>query len=72
MVARDRDPVGWGARARVSGAAARLLARMAGEPATLDELVGRTGAPVGEVAGLIRELERAGRLGRLRGQLWPR
>jgi predicted Rossmann fold nucleotide-binding protein DprA/Smf involved in DNA uptake len=44
---------------------------MAGEPATLDQLVGRTGLAVGEVAGLIRELERAGRMERARGLLWP-
>ena len=44
---------------------------MAGEPATLDELVGRSGLTVGEVAGLIRELERAGRVERARGLFWP-
>jgi DprA winged helix domain len=55
----------------VGAAARRLHAGMAGEPATLDELVGRCGLPVGEAAGLIRELERAGRMERARGLLWP-
>jgi DNA processing protein len=56
----------------VGPAARRLHAGMAGEPATLDELVSRCGLPVGEAAGLIRELERAGRMQRARGLLWPR
>jgi DNA processing protein len=65
-------PVGWGGReAKISAAARRLHAVMAGEPATLDELVARSGMAVGTVAGLIRELERAGRLERARGVLWP-
>jgi DNA processing protein len=55
----------------VGAAARRLHAGMAGEPATFDELVGRSEAAVGEVAGLIRELERAGRIQRARGLLWP-
>jgi DNA processing protein len=70
--ARGEGRAGWGSRAvRISAPAARLLAEMAGEPATLDDLVGRSGSSVGEVAGLIRELERANRVGRLRGRIWP-
>jgi DNA processing protein len=61
----DGSTVGLGRHAR------RLHAEMAGEPATLDELVNRSGLTVGEVAGLIRELERAGRVRRARGLLWP-
>lgn len=65
-------PAGWGGPdAKISGAARRLHAGMAGEPATLDELLARSGMAVGVVAGLIRELERAGRLERARGVLWP-
>jgi DNA processing protein len=72
IAARAEGSTGWEGRAvRLSGPAARLLAGMAGEPATLDQLVSRTGSTVGEIAGLIRELERAGRIGRLRGQLLP-
>src|SRR5450631_4327413 len=69
--ATGSKPAGWGGpEAKVGGAARRLHAGMAGEPATLDELVIRSGMPVGEVAGLIRELERAGRIERVRGLLW--
>ena len=64
--------VGWeGSTAGLSRAARRLHATMSGEPATLDQLVSRAGLAVGEVAGLIRELERAGRVERARGLLWP-
>jgi DNA processing protein len=67
-----RTRVGWeGSTAELGRAARRLHAAMAGEPATLDQLVSRTGLAVGEVAGLIRELERAGRMERARGLLWP-
>jgi DNA processing protein len=70
--ARNRADAGWGVPGmRVSPAARRLHTGMAGEPATLDELVVRSEMPVGTVAGLIRELERAGRLERARGVLWP-
>jgi DNA processing protein len=63
---------GWGgAPTRVGRAARQLHAVMSGEPATLDDLVGRTGSTVGEIAGLVRELERAGRIERARGLLWP-
>jgi DNA processing protein len=63
---------GWGgSETRIGPAARRLHAGMSGEPATLDELVARSGMAVGEVAGLIRELERAGRMERARGLLWP-
>jgi DNA processing protein len=63
---------GWGgAPIRVGGAARALHTVMSGEPATLDALVGRTGSTVGEIAGLVRELERAGRIERARGLLWP-
>ncbi len=65
-------PAGWGeSEAKISRAARLLHAGMAGEPATLDGLVVTSGLAVGEVAGLIRELERAGRMERARGLLWP-
>ena len=70
--ARGEGRAGWGGRpVRISVPAGRLLAEMGGEPATLDDLVGRSGSSVGEIAGLIRELERANRVGRLRGRIWP-
>jgi DNA processing protein len=70
--ATGSKPAGWGGpEAKIGGAARRLHAGMAGEPATLDELVIQSGMAVGEVAGLIRELERAGRIERVRGLLWP-
>ena len=77
QLARTKSPppgagAGWdSSRTGLSRAARRLHAAMAGEPATLDQLVSRTGLAVGEVAGLIRELERAGRMERARGLLWP-
>ena len=71
-MAAARSGAGWGgAPVRVGRAAGRLHAAMSGEPATLDDLVGRTGSTVGEIAGLVRELERAGRIERARGLLWP-
>jgi DNA processing protein len=70
--ARAEADARWGQPGiRVGGSARRLHAGMAGEPATLDDLVARSGMAVGEVAGLIRELERAGRMERARGLLWP-
>jgi hypothetical protein len=44
---------------------------MGGEPATLDQLVALGGVTVGETAGLVRELERAGKIQRAQGRLWP-
>ncbi len=43
-----------------------------GEPATADQLAGRSGLPPERVSGALRELERAGCLQRSRGLLWPR
>ncbi|MCZ7536705.1 MAG: DNA-protecting protein DprA [Acidimicrobiia bacterium] len=43
-----------------------------GEPATADQLAGRSGLPPERVSGALRELERAGRAERSRGLLWPR
>lgn len=58
-------------KVRLSRPAGRLLRAMAGDPATIDQLVAMVGQSVGEVAGLIRELERAGRVKRAQGRLWP-
>jgi len=57
--------------AGVSGAARAVHRSLAGEPATLDEVVGRCALPLASVAGAARELERAGRLKRSAGKLWP-
>lgn len=69
-----RPPPERGARARLAGMSepARAVFRaLAGEPATLDQVVGRTRLTVATVAGAARELERAGRLQRASGRLWP-
>lgn len=57
--------------ADVSSDARRVHRAFGGEPATLDQLVARTGASVAMVAGAARELERSGRLHRAGGRLWP-
>jgi DNA processing protein len=63
---------GWDRPAVVlSPPARRLFRTMGGDPATLDQLVALTGATVGETAGLVRELERAGRVQRAHGRFWP-
>jgi len=72
VAARAGKATGWnGSTVGLGVAARRLHAGMSGEPATLDQLVSRSGVALGEVAGLIRELERAGRIERARGLLWP-
>lgn len=55
----------------VSRDARRVHRAFGGEPATLDQLVARTATSVAVVAGAARELERAGRLRRSGGRLWP-
>jgi DNA processing protein len=66
-------PRGWDAAppAPLPATARRLLAALAGEPATVDQAAGRCGLGLGEVAEAVRALERAGRLVRRRGLLWP-
>jgi DNA processing protein len=50
----------------------RAVARaLAGEPATADELVARTGLGPGAVAVAVAGLSRAGRAGRAHGLVWP-
>ena len=72
VAAATHGASGWnGPPAKLGAAAERLHAEMSGEPATLDQLVGRSGLPLGEGAGLIRQLERVGRIERARGVLWP-
>lgn len=61
-------------RAGLPGATAeeRSVARaLAGEPATADELVGRTGLTPGAVAVAVSGLIRAGRASRAHGLVWP-
>jgi DNA processing protein len=67
-------PGGWERPppAALSPAARRLLAALAGEPATSDQAAQRSGLPLGELSEAARALERAGRLERRRGLLWPR
>lgn len=55
------------------GTAARAVAHsFGGEPATADQIAGRTGLPPEEVSVALRDLERMGRVERSRGLLWPR
>jgi DNA processing protein len=55
----------------MSPPARAVFRALAGEPATLDQVVGRTKLAVATVAGAARELERVGRLKRSGGRLWP-
>jgi DNA processing protein len=49
-----------------------VVRALAGEPATADELVGRTGFAPGAVAVAVSGLARAGRVWRAHGLIWPR
>jgi DNA processing protein len=51
---------------------ARVLAALAGEPAGIDQLAGRTGVPPERLPGALRRLEQSGRIERRRGRWWPR
>ena len=55
----------------MSPGAASVLQACGGEPATVDQLVVRTGLGLGPVARAVTELEQTGRLVRQRGWLWP-
>lgn len=57
--------------ASLSADGAAALRALAGEPATLDQLAGRTGLAPGALALALVELERAGRALRSRGLWWP-
>jgi DNA processing protein len=63
---------GWEMRSAVSGAARHCLDACGGEPATIDQLVSRTGLSFDEIARCVAECERNGLLERSRGLLWPR
>ena len=65
---------GWAAKAPAElGSEARAVAHaFGGEPATADQLAGRTGLSPEQVSAALRDLERAGRVERSRGLLWPR
>ncbi len=61
-------------RAGLAGATAEELAvlrALGGEPATADELVGRTALAPGAVAVAVSGLTRAGRTSRAHGLVWP-
>jgi DNA processing protein len=68
------DARGWRTPPAVpmSADATALLAALAGDPATLDQLAERCGLRAAAAAGAIRELERAGRIVRERGLIWPK
>ncbi|HEY1738355.1 MAG TPA: DNA-processing protein DprA [Acidimicrobiia bacterium] len=42
-----------------------------GEPATIDQLLGRTGLSTAAVSAALRELERVGAVSRRSGRIWP-
>lgn len=73
LVAGGRG-AGWAPpAAAVLSTDARVVAHaLGGEPATSDQVAGRTGLDADRVSAALRELERAGRLERNRGLLWPR
>jgi DNA processing protein len=70
-VERSRHPAADPTRVPLGADATATLAAFGGEPATLDQLVERVRRPVGAIAGAVRELERAGRVRRSGGRLWP-
>jgi DNA processing protein len=49
-----------------------VLRALAGEPATVDDVIVRTGLSPGPVARALRDLERGGCVERRRGFVWPR
>jgi DNA processing protein len=51
---------------------ARVLRALAGEPATPDQLVSRTGLDPGALALVVTELARSGWILRHEGLVWPR
>ncbi len=53
------------------GAPYRVLQACAGEPASSDDLVSRTGLPPAEVAAAAATLQKSGHLSRSRGLWWP-
>jgi DNA processing protein len=59
------------ARVPPGGDAGRVLRACGGEPATLDQLAGRTGFAVPALAGIVRALERDSWLTRKDGLYWP-
>jgi DNA processing protein len=66
------DGGGWHARPRPDDPdEASVLAAFGTDPASTDQLVGRTGLPAGRVAGALRRLERAGAVSWSRGRWWP-
>lgn len=68
------DPTARWRRADTSGVdpdERATLDALAGEPATLDQLVGRTGFAPGRVAGALRRLEQRRLVEHRRGRWWP-
>jgi DNA processing protein len=65
---RDREPT----RASPSADGTRIVAALAGEAATLDQLASRTRLAPDRVALTIIELERLGWVERAQGAIWPR
>jgi DNA processing protein len=57
--------------AGASPSARAVLRALAGEPATLDDVIVRSALTPAEAAHAVRELEQCGHLQRRRGLLWP-
>jgi DNA processing protein len=55
----------------MSDEAVQVLAACDGEPATVDQLVSRTGFGIAAVSAALRELERVGAITRSGGRIWP-
>ncbi len=56
----------------LSDPAQRILDCLAGDSATVDQLIGLTSMAAPEVAAALRELERFGKIERKYGKFWPR
>ncbi len=77
FVATDRATAGSGqwtepARPSVSHDAQLILRSLAGDSATLDQLLSSSGLGSGPASAALRELERVGRVERKQGKFWPR
>ena len=56
----------------ISAGAQQVFDALAGDAATIDQLISATGFEASGVAAAVRELERCGRVERKHGKFWPR
>jgi len=64
-------PAGRAAAVPLSSDAAAVVRACHGEPATIDQLLSRTGLGTAAVSAALRELERVGVIARQGGRIWP-